>query len=300
MRIALDSFKTFRRKGKTIQVSFENIASLIYHDIFDYPLSSTELYRWKTKLKVKSEKLKVENFRGYYFLKGKKKLVSKRLVQEKISLGKRKIAKKAVKIIKIVPTAKMVGITGALSMNNASEDSDIDLMIITSKKTLWTTRALVWITLKIFGISLRKPGERIEKDKLCLNIWLDKSDLKWKKKNRNIFTAHEIAQVVPLVNKDNTYEKFINENKWIKDYWPNAVNVKEQETGYKEQGRKSLIPIPYTLIARLFEPFAYKLQFAYMKGKITRETITPTRALFHPVDWGRYVMSRLQKQIIAR
>ena len=92
---------------------------------------------------------------------------------------------------------------------NNLKNSDIDLLIITRKNMLWTTRALVYGVLKVMGYQLRKPEQKSEKDKLCLNMWLDETSLVWDRKDRNIYTGHEIAQIVPLINKKNIYEKFL-------------------------------------------------------------------------------------------
>jgi hypothetical protein len=43
----------------------------------------------------------------------------------------------------------------------------------------------------------------------------------------------------------------------------------------------------------IFEQIVYKIQLLYMKRKISREVVTPTRAIFHPQDLGRYILSRL-------
>ncbi len=203
-------------------------------------------------------------------------------MRKRISVKKVVIAKRAAKILSFIPTIKMVAVTGALAMENANEEADIDLMIITSKDTLWTTRLFTLLLLDILGIPRRKYGDRNQKNKLCLNIWLDENNLAWRK--RNMFTAHEIAQIKPLVNKEETYEKFISKNKWITDYWPNAVKV--QSYSRQTDIRPSLLTI--------FEPLTRKFQLWYMKDKITREVITPTRALFHPVDWGDIVVSKLK------
>ena len=118
-------------------------------------------------------------------------------------------------------------------------------------------------------------------------MWLDESDLIWSRKERNIFTAHEIAQIVPLVNKKKTYEKFISKNSWLRDYWPNAVRIRKQK---REKSKMNLFSLPL----KLLEPLAYKSQYLYMKRKMTREIATATRAVFHPVDWTEIVMSRFQ------
>ena len=114
-----------------------------------------------------------------------------------------------------------------------------------------------------------------------MNMWLDESDLVWPKKDRNIYTAHEIAQASPLVNKDKTCEAFIYKNSWILDFWPNSV-------------KKERPSVKNTKFSRgLVEKICYAIQYQYMKPKITREIVTPTRGIFHPNDWSEVVLSRL-------
>ena len=270
---------------KKIPLGKRELVSIIYHDIFDYPLTIFELIKWNAGDKVKllkNQDVKVVGKRGYFSIKDREGLILKRFMRKRISTRKVVIAKRAAKILSFIPTIKMVAVTGALAMENANEEADIDLMIITSKDTLWTTRLFTLLLLDILRIPRRKYGDRNQKDKLCLNIWLDENNLAWRK--RNIFTAHEIAQIKPLVNKEEAYEKFISKNKWIVDYWPNAVKIQN----YSRQ--TNLRPSLFTI----FEPLTRKFQLWYMKDKVTREVVTPTRALFHPIDWGDIVASKLK------
>jgi len=270
---------------KKIPLGKRELVSIIYHDIFDYPLTIFELIKWSAGNKVKlskTQEVKIVGKRGYFSIKDREGLILKRFMRKRISTRKVVIAKRAAKILSFIPTIKMVAVTGALAMENANEEADIDLMIITSKDTLWTTRLFTLLLLDILRIPRRKYGDRNQKDKLCLNIWLDENNLAWRK--RNIFTAHEIAQIKPLVNKEEAYEKFISKNKWIVDYWPNAVKIQN----YSRQ--TNLRPSLFTI----FEPLTRKFQLWYMKDKVTREVVTPTRALFHPIDWGDIVASKLK------
>lgn len=280
-----------------------NIASILYHDIFDYPLTESDLHRWKVgKGLALNINPKIIFSRGYYFLKGKRKVLAQRQIRERVAKKKMKRARKAANLLSFVPMIRMIAITGSLAMRNASIDSDIDLMIITGKGFLWITRALSWFLLKIFGFKIRKPGLKKEKDMLCLNIWLDEGDLVWSK--RNIFTAHEIAQIIPLLDRDMTYEKFIKKNIWIKGFWPNVLpygqielRVKTIKLREKMKGRKMLPFIIYgfRFLFQFIELAAYRLQKLYMGSKITNEIISPTRALFHPKDWSHDVLFKLKQ-----
>lgn len=199
-----------------------------------------------------------------------------------------KIAQNAARLLKLIPTIKMIAVTGSLAMENCSEDSDIDLMIVTGRGTLWTTRLFTYSLIRLFNIRTRNSSNKVQKDKLCLNVWLDESDLIWRQ--RNIYTAHEIAQIVPLVSKDKTYEKFLFKNKWVLSFWPNAARISE-ERRVKSEKVFTFYLFPFTL--GVVENLAYQLQYGHMKSKITNEVVTKTRALFHPQDWGKIVLSRL-------
>lgn len=289
--------ETNRRKNKysesprMILLGEKEISSLIYHDIFDYPLTPLELINWTAGKKVNFknlENVKISTKNGFLFLAGREGCTLKRLMRKRISNRKIEKAKKAAQILSILPTVKMIAVTGALAMNNANEESDIDFLLITKKGSLWTTRLLVMVLLKTFGIPRRKYGDKRTKDRLCLNIWLDESDLVWNKKSRNIFTSHEISQIIPLTNKDNTYEKFLSKNDWIINYWPNATNARAGDEKTKSKTGKD------GLAMKLLEALVMKAQYKYMENKITREVVTPTRALFHPVDWASFISSKLE------
>ncbi|MBU0572628.1 hypothetical protein KKE18_02985 [Patescibacteria group bacterium] len=207
----------------------KEISSLIYHDIFDYPLTPLELINWTAGEKIyfkNLENVKISTKNGFLFLSGKEGSTLKRLMRERISKRKIEKAKKAAKILSFLPTIKMIAITGALAMKNVNEESDIDFLVITKKGSLWTTRLLAMALLKIFGVPRRRYGDKRTKDKLCLNIWLDESDLVWSNNSRDIFTSHEISQIIPLINKDQAYERFLSKNIWITDYWPNATSAR--------------------------------------------------------------------------
>jgi hypothetical protein len=181
-----------------------------------------------------------------------------------------------------------------LAMNNARLGSDIDLIIITKKGTLWTTRFVTHCLLLAAGFKLRRAGDRHERDRICMNMWMDERDLKLrvsKIKLKNLFISHELLQVRPLVNKNQIYEKLLTRNKWIFDYWSNAVMLRDSAV-YK--GTKNLISQCLNITISIFiEPIAYRVQKYHMRNKITREVVTPTRAFFHPVDWGEKVVKKL-------
>ncbi len=259
------------------------LKTLVYSDIFDYPLTAREVAKYlisdtevtintvQKNLKIFADSKLIYTNGGFYFLKGREKIVELRKKREKWSREKWRIAKETAERLKIIPMIKMIGITGALSMENCKEEDDIDLLIITDADCLWLTRLLIILFSPLLGIKRRKPKEEIVRNKICFNLFLEENHLKIEPEN--LFLAHEVCQVRPLVDKDFTYQNFLEENKWVKKYLPNATKItnhKPPATNHK----KCLLSFLDTL--------AFKLQYLYMKPKMTIERVNLHQAFFHP------------------
>ncbi len=282
------------KKTSVQSLSVGETFSVAYHNLFDYPLTPNELMKWKSNKEMILVSPGVEYKNGYFFLKGNSGSTYKRILRSRVSAKKLEIAKKTSKILSILPGILLIAVTGSLAMQNSDDESDIDLMLVTKKGSLWTTRLFVYLLIGLFGIPKRSPMDKVQKDKLCLNMWLDENDMIWRK--HNVYSAHEIAQIVPLINKNHTYEKFLLKNRWVLSYWPNSVKIRnpKHETRNKLEFQNfKYLNIVSNLVLRASNLIAFKIQYLYMKKKISREIITETRALFHPQDWGKVVLGRL-------
>jgi len=261
-------------------VTKQEYITRVYHDLFFYTLSPLELQRWYAGKKLKLTALK----------QGKKKQVKvsrRQRIYQQASSEKLKLAHTASAVLQKIPFIMFVGITGSLAMNNASPQSDIDLMIITQENTLWFTRLISITLLSFYKFKLRRAGNSDEVNRLCMNLWIDESALMLPHMPHNAYTSHEVAQVVPLVNKARTYERWISKNTWVLDYWPYAVHVSPKKQT-KKQTYTFLLPLIH-----LLNLLAFKIQKQYMQKKITRERVAPHYAYFHPFDWGDVVMKEL-------
>jgi len=207
------------------------LRTLAYADVFNYPLTSEELYRFliadencsysdfeKALSRVVVNDKRIEKNKGHYFLEGRKKIVATRRRREGWSRKKIKFAGKIAGILRLIPWIKLIGVTGALAMNNTNKEEDIDLLIITSKNRLWLTRGLVVSFLRLAGV-YRRP-EKI-KDKICPNMLLDEKHLSIPKKERDLFSAHEVLQMKLLWQKGRTHQRFLRANQWSQEFLPN-------------------------------------------------------------------------------
>ena len=281
------------------------LKTLLYSDIFDYPLSREEIWKFlisKNKedkqnflkyLSLKNHPFDHKN--NFYCIKGRIEIIKERQNKEKYSLEKIKFAKKIIKKISLIPSVYFIGISGALAMKNSDKDDDIDLFVITAKNSVWTTRLITVIMLKCLKVYRERNGKSVS-NKICLNMLIDDSMLSFSKDRNDLYTAHEIAQIIPIFNRNKTYERFINSNIWIKDFLPNAFSQKSIIPFVSEMSLANKA-INFLLRISAIEFFARNIQFRYMKRNITKEIVLNNFLAFHPFDYKTYVLNAYKKKI---
>ncbi|MDD5213105.1 MAG: hypothetical protein PHG82_01650 [Candidatus Gracilibacteria bacterium] len=120
-------------------------------------------------------------------------------------------ARKYLNFIKWIPGIKMIGVGNSISMNTGTSDSDIDLFIVTSPNKLWTVRILITI---IFQILLVRKTSTKHAGRFCLSFFATENALDFGTfaiKN-DVYLYFRILYFKPILDFDNTYEKFIEAN----------------------------------------------------------------------------------------
>lgn len=289
--------------------------TLCYSDVFDYPLSAEEifiylihphstnkqvLFQVLNKL-VKKQLLETHNNqkgRGdpkntWYALPGRSQIFHYRKKRETYSNQKKKKTRKWVgEYLKKIPFIKAVYYTGAIAMQNAKKNDDIDIMVITAANQLWTTRVFTTLLLDTFAIR-RKPETKhpgSHNNKLCLNLYLDQNSLQMPKNKQNLFTAHEVAQAKLIWEKDNTHQHFLFQNQWVLKFLPHSPLP--QKPPIDEQPKTNTF-LKKT-IAGFINQNMYKAQKLFMKPKKTHEIVTANSAFFHPRNTSEMVVSAYQ------
>lgn len=280
------------------------LKALSYADVFDYPLTYEQIGRWAIGMRIRNYESGIKNNKlfseknGYYFLRERDNIVKERIKRKKWSEEKFKLAEKTAKSLRVIPTVKLIGITGALAVENAKKEDDIDLIIITSKGFLWTTRLLVTFLLEIIG-NRRHPQDLNVNNKICLNMFVCEDYLTVSNKEQDIFSAHEVLQMNPIFNRDNTYQKFLMANQWVGKYLPNAFEKQNKglRTRNIEQKKGILqifkfIVLSSLLVVRIIEGLMKRLQLWYMQKRRTTEIITDRLIRFHPHDSRKRVLNK--------
>jgi hypothetical protein len=200
-------------------MSLENaiLQTLAYSDIFDYPLTADELHRFlvlfasehdieQCAAKIKDVSLKDR----YYFLAGRDEIVELRKRREAVS---RKILKRAMfygRILGALPFVRMVALTGSLAMLNLSKNPDMDFMLVTKHRRVWTARAFAIV----FGKIARLFG-----DTICPNLIISEHELEWPL--HDLYSARELCQMIPIAGID-YYMRLFAVNSWVESFLPNA------------------------------------------------------------------------------
>lgn len=271
------------------------LAALSYFDLFSYPLSEEEVFFWlpakagRQEVKKALEELrkagKISVKDGFYFF-SQKNSVEQRKKQESEAVGKIKKAQEAARLLGLLPGILLVGLTGNLAMKAAKKEDDIDFLIITRSGWLWRSRFLAIFLLELLGWR-RRPNQKEVRDKICLNLFLEEGHLALKKERHDLYTAHEILQMKPLVDKADAYQRFLQANFWAASFLPQAWGEKKVKS---KKGKEATAVSP-----SIVEKILAGLQLKRISVHQGREEILPGQLFFHPQDRRGEMMRKYRK-----
>jgi hypothetical protein len=221
--------------------------TVVYADLFDYPLTVQQIHRYLTgygaPLTIVEEYLasdiklseRLDSISPFWFLAGREHLARLRQEREAYSQILWSAARRYGHLVAALPFVRMTAVTGSLAMNNAvSAQDDMDFLIITREGRVWLARGLVLLVVHL----ARRLGIEI-----CPNYVMAEQHLRLA--DPNLFTAHELAQLVPLYGR-RTYLRLVESNAWLRHYLPNfsPQQVTAVETGNTARSGQRLIEFP--------------------------------------------------------
>lgn len=270
------------------------IETLAYADIFDYPLKEEEVMRWligkKSNNSYKKLIKKVNGvvFRkdGFLYLSERENIVTVRKQRQAYARKKLERAKSITKFLSLIPTIALIGLSGSLAMVNAKRHDDIDIFIVSLPNTLWLTRFFAVVTLELLGMR-RRPGTQKIGNTVCLNMFIDRNHLTIPKDQQSLFTAHEVCQLMVLYNKNHTYEKFLNENSWVKKYLPNAIMA---------HGKPATTSNNISHVLSILEYLAKSLQLFYMRIHHRKPLLREGMLGFYPKQYNVFVLKEYERR----
>ena len=196
------------------------VSTLLYFDIFSYPLTQEELLLFAgipqsqaakalQDLEELVARCMLNYTRGFYYVGNNDSLIDKRIKGNERARSRMRAARFHSRIISHFPFVRAVMLSGSISKGYMGKRDDIDYFIVTKPGRLWIARTLLVLFKKIFLFNSYRN--------FCINYFVDEDNLHIHEKNR--FTATEIAFLVPVYKKE-VHRKMLKANRWIEQYYP--------------------------------------------------------------------------------
>jgi len=213
------------------------LTTLAYFDIFNYPITQTEIFfflrnhypqeEFADALQELQKEELIFKFDDFFSLQYDYQLVARRRkgnLKAKKMLG---TADGIARFLSSFPFVRGVAVSGSLSKNFADEKSDIDFFIVTQKNKLWLARTFMHLFKKLTFL--------LKKEHLfCMNYYVDEEGLEIKEKN--IYTATELATLLPLRGIA-AFHQLYQHNLWSRDFLPNHT----MKIAYTKEARTTLL-----------------------------------------------------------
>ena len=159
------------------------LKTIIFYDIFDFPLSLFEIRKDLGEIKLSDLNLileeliiekKLELKNGFYFLAGREEIIKIRSRRYNYSKRKIKIALRFARIFMKIPFVSSVYLANSIGDYNLRDESDIDFFVTTRTKRIWLSRLLSAGLAKILN---KRPNKKTKRDKICLSFYLSEENL---------------------------------------------------------------------------------------------------------------------------
>jgi len=263
---------------------------LRYFSKFGYRPTPDEIHTF-FPTKIHKNRLKGYLNNTYKYTLGGYNITSKvKSQRSKVSLDKMARVRKYLDFISRLPQIRLIGFSGSVAMLNAKNKDDVDLFIITARNRIWTVRFIVNFAAWAFGLK-RKRYEVQAQNKVCLNLFFDESSLFIPKKYHSNYMAHEVLQMVPILDVNRSYRRFLLRNDWVLEFFPN-VRLKRYLPHHSSsvvRETNSRTDTSFVHFGNVLEAILKKMQLIYMSKPRGDERIERGQLWFHPRDYGRTV-----------
>lgn len=290
-------------------------ATIAYFDMFSYPLTTIEIWKW---LFIKKENqlrkfslndvtvalegsqnlkqlLSIKN--GFHFLNGKDEIVQTRWKRHNFTQKRFKRMRKFARLVQMIPFVGGVAACNTIAISDIKKDSDLDVFIIIRRGRMWYTRfkvtALTWLA------KMWRHGDKVA-NRICLSFFITDDAMNLEsiaKKPYDIYLMYWISLLVPLWD-DGVFKDFSKQNAWIRDYLPNYTPYSSEEMKRLEKNvglyqglRKAGEAVLHGGFGNLVEKLFRRLERGKMKDRLgkldhrnTDVIVSDQMLKFHEVD----------------
>lgn len=215
------------------------LITITYFDLFDYPLTLTEVWQWlyrpngalvplnqvAEELESLRQNQRVVLVKGFYCLPGREQNADRRQERYRWSIEKTRLARREAERLMLMPGVLAVAVSNSLAYRNSRQSGDIDFLVITKSGAVWQARALTAGYAALFD---KRPRPFFKENKLCLCLFAAESALNLEKyllplENNlpDVVRIYWLATLKLLVGPEAVWKKFYSANQWVNNFLPN-------------------------------------------------------------------------------
>ena len=312
--------KDFRPKDWPL--SKRLLATVAYFDVFELPVAESHLSAliWGDagfnllELEVAMTELEgaLERRDGFLFLSGRAHLIAGRQERERLQTRLLKKAKHIKWLLRTTPFVEFVAVCNYLPLGVVEENSDIDLLVVTTPGRIFSARLLLTIFFQIVG--MRRHADKVE-GRFCLSFYLNRHSLSLERlliKPNDFYMAYWMLALWPLYGDKSIYQEMMRENeKWLQQYFSGTLQrgicVQIMQSSKKSAG-KNLVGklMEFLLRRRIGDAFEKGLKKYFLKRHARNIEYLPENASvevsderlkFHNNDKRQYFREEFEKRL---
>src|SRR3989344_8032143 len=304
------------------------LATIIYYDAFDFPLTLAEVYKYLINPRrfshpnVKSSVFNIEavdiaeeldnmaragvvgHKNGFYFMPGRENLYEERIEKDKLAGKKWKKFLRLAKHLQAAPYLRAVFVSGSLAANNPDPKSDFDVFVVIKSGRLYTGRVFLWIISSILG-ARRGRFDLVAPDKLCFNHYVTDDNLELT--HRSLYIAQSLANMKPAIVSNGVIDNFTASNKWANFYCYNFKQTGEYRSVRPSRIMVALAKIGECALNNFFGGLLERLLKSFQQRRIKNNPATyesggriifnDKELEFHPRSFERVVIDNYNNKL---
>ena len=227
--------------GQQTDLEQSVMRTILWFSMFPSPLTVFEIWKWLLTperaydlseiytVLDKSEwlKMKLESHEGFYALRGQDigSLIQERQIRFLDAERKYVLLRRVAKYFYLLPAVRAVGAVNTMAWWGTTPQSDIDLYVVTKTGAIWSSR--FWLVLP-FLLTGHRPNHGTNsqeaQDPFCFSFFATREKLGMEELclPRDYYMAFWVRSLVPVFDRDENFDQFRKENRWVTHTLPNA------------------------------------------------------------------------------
>lgn len=264
------------------------LSTLAFFSLYSLPLSGKRVY--ELLLGTRSTQKEVDGMLSILAAQNRIVREGNLFALKKWDLGKHntnklELTKKWQKIDKyfnwlaVLPFVRQISVINSLALGTADSDSDIDFFVVTKPNRLYFVRSVIIVLFRLLGVY--KTRQRI-KDRFCFGFFVSVSHQNLHSLRllpEDPYLVFWLSNLRPVLGRIG-YERLMQENSWLKTYFPNFEHEVRLNTVKEPNGAikavkfilEILLIIPAALAERWLRRIHIRHTFKLPENKVASST----------------------------